>query len=552
MPGIRTSNRPPLLLLLVAVVLVASPGFALEVAATPGPVAVGKLSVPLGSLPVISAEQVWNQKTEDRFNPLAGEPGQGRDRLLGVPVEPDPLAAFGFNPDQRTPSPLLTFEGTGNPVGCGGCSPPDTVGDVGPKHVAQMVNATKLTFYSKTGTLLFGPTDLSGFWTSGACNGDDGDPVVVYDPLADRWVLAQFAGPRDLCFAVSTSADPLGTYVIYDFLTDQFPDYFKVGVWRDAYYVTTNENNYSAWALERAPMLAGTTARSLRASFNGSNFLLPADVDGIVAPPAGTPGYFYTFLDNAFHGGVDRVELYSFAVTWGGTPSGSFATAATVNLASFSYTVCNFFEFNCAPQSGTAQKVDVISEWPMFRFAYRNLPGFQSLVGTFTVNVGSAPPNGRAGLRWFELHKVGAGAWSLFQEGTYDPGATGFRFMGSIAQDFYGNTALGYSHSSAADFPSIRYATRLAGDPLGTLGTEVTMTPGGGSQTGSNRWGDYSAMAIDPADDCTFWFTNEYYPVSANTTWKTRIGAFRLPQCNVIFLDNFETAGLTRWSTTAP
>ncbi len=546
------SYRSNLLAMLVLAAALPAAAPAIEVQAVPGPVAEGKLSIPLGSLPVVVEEQVWDTKAEDRFNPLAGEPGEGRDRLLGVPVTPDPLAPFGFNPLQRTPSPLLTFEGTGNPTGCAGCSPPDTVGDVGPKHVAQMVNATKLTFYDKAGTLLFGPSNLSGFWSSGNCNGDEGDPVVVYDPLADRWVLVQFASPRDLCFAVSTSADPLGTYVVYDFQTSQFPDYFKVGVWRDAYYVTTNENNYSAWAIERAPMLTGAAARSLRANFNGSNFLMPADVDGIVAPPAGTPGYFYTFLDNSFHGGSDRIELYSFAVTWGATPTGTFSTAATMNIASFSYTVCNFFTLSCAPQSGTAQKVDVVSEWPMFRFAYRNYPGFQALVGTFTVNVGSSPPNGRAGIRWFELHKVGAASWALFQEGTYDPGASGFRYMGSVAQDYYGDLALGFTHSSASDFPSIRYATRLAGDPSGTLGTEVTMTSGSGSQTSSNRWGDYSAMAIDPADECTFWYTNEYYPVSAGSTWKTRIGAFRLPECNVVYVDNFETGGTTRWSSTSP
>ena len=517
-----------------------------------GPVGTAKLSVPLGSLKPVLGAQGFVTKSEDRLNPLAHLPGAGKDRLDGVVVLPDALAPSGFNPAGRTPTPFLTFAGTGNPVGCNGCSPPDTVGDVGPKHYIQMVNATKIAVYSKTGGApIAGPYNLSDLWSSGACNGDDGDPVVSYDPLADRWVLAQFAGPANLCFAVSQTADPLGSYWIYNFSTTNFPDYFKVGVWPDGYYVGTNESDYSAWVFERVPMLSGAAARSLKSAFASDNFLMPADVDGIVAPPPGAPGYFYTFLDNTFHGGSDRIELYSFAVSWAGTPSGTFATAGTIPLTAFGYTVCNFFDLTCAPQGGTAQLIDVVSEWPMFRLAYRNFGTSERLAGNFTVNVGAAPPNGRAGIRWFELGRSG-GVWTLAREGTYDPGATGFRYMGSYATDYYGNAALGYTFSSAAESPDIRIATRLAGDPAGTLGLEVTMTNGTGSQTGSSRWGDYSALSIDPADDCTFWFTNEFYSSSSSSTWSTRIGAFRIPECPNIYIDNFETGSLTRWSAVSP
>lgn len=512
-----------------------------------GPTASPVLSVELGSLPAVTEPHAWVVKAGDRQNPLANEPDQGhRGTWDRSAVPADPLASRGFDPGHRTPAPALTFAGTGNPVGCGGCSPPDTMGDVGPKHYIQMVNATKVAIYDKGGALLAGPLDLSSLWSSGACAADEGDPVVNYDPLADRWVLAQFNGANSLCFAVSTTANPLGTYFIYSFLTTDFPDYFKVGVWPDGYYVSTNENNYNAWAFERLKMLAGLPAQSRKASGFADNFLMPADVDGLVAPPAGAPAIYYTFLDNSFHGGSDRLELRAFHVDWVTPANSTFTIVGSPTVAAFTYTVCGFFNLTCAPQPGTGQLVDVVSEWPMFRFAYRRFAGHQSLVGTFTV-----PVSGRSAPRWFELRGSGT-SWSLFQQGTYDPDATAHRFMGSIAQDREGSIALGYSAMSGTVSPAIRFATRLAGDTAGTLGSESTLIAGGGSQTASSRWGDYSALSIDPADECTFWYTNQYYTASSGSTWATRIGAFRVPQCKGLFFDNFETAGTTRWSSAAP
>lgn len=512
-----------------------------------GPTAVPVLSAALGSFPVVLQPHPYVDKAEDRQNPLAYEPDQGRRGTWNrSSIPPDPLAATSLNRDHQTPAPSLSFAGTGNPVGCGGCSPPDTVGDVGPKHYVQVVNATKVAIFDKSGTLLGGPFDLSSFWSSGACAADSGDPVVNYDPLADRWLLAQFNGANTLCFAVSTGSDPLGSYSIYSFATTNFPDYFKVGVWPDGYYVSTNESNYNAWAFERPKMLQGLAAQSLKAVGSAANLLMPADVDGIVAPPAGAPELYYTFLDNSFHGGSDRLEVRAFHVDWTTPANSTFTTIGSPALAAFTYTVCGFFNFDCAPQPGTANIVDVVSEWPMFRFAYRRFGDHESLVGNFTVGV-----SGRGAPRWFEL-RGSESSWTLFQEGTYDPDATAFRFMGSIAQDHAGSIALGYSAMSAAIFPAIRFATRLAGDPAGTLGTESTLIAGAGSQTGSNRWGDYSALTIDPADDCTFWYTNQYYTASSSSTWATRIGTFRVPECTGLFLDNFETGGTTRWSTAAP
>ncbi len=507
-----------------------------------GPVS-PQLSAPLRGMPW--RERVGaSDKAEDRINPLVGEPDQGRRGTWNrAEVPPDPLSARSVAAATAAPAPLFTFDGTGNPTGCGGCSPPDTVGDIGPNHYVQIVNATKVMVFDSTGAVVEGPYNLGTLWTSGNCAGNAGDPVVNYDPLADRWVLSQFAGPSHLCFAVSTSPDPADSYNVYTFDVVQFPDYFKVGVWPDAYYVGANQSSYAAIAVEREKMLAGLAASSVRFT-GGANLFLPADVDGVEPPPAGSPGHLYTYLDNSFHGGSDRIEVWDLAVDWTAPGGATFTLAANLPVAAFTYSVCGFFNFNCAKQPGTTQRLDTVSEWPMFRFAYRNRGAFESFVGTFTVGgaaseVGGAP-------RWFEVRKSGS-AWGLFQEGTYDPADNHDRYMGSAAEDSAGNLALGYSVSSTALAPAIRYAVRSPADPLGTLGAEATLIDGAGSQTGSNRWGDYSALGVDPADDCTFYYTNEYYPTTASTTWSTRIGAFRLPGCDTLFFDDFETAGYGRW-----
>ncbi|MGH2537907.1 MAG: hypothetical protein ACRDHL_10970, partial [Candidatus Promineifilaceae bacterium] len=461
-----------------------------------------------------------------RVNPLAGEPDGGRrgtwDRGQ-VPTD----ALIGAPAGGGTPGLDFDFAGVGNPQACGGCSPPDTVGDTGPNHYIQMVNATKVAIFDKSGVLLTPVFDLGDLWTSGNCTANTGDPIVLYDGLADRWLLSQFAFPSHMCVAISQTADPLADYHLYEFNVGAFPDYFKFGVWPDAYYMSANESSYTAYAFDRDNMLTGAAATFQK--FTGEdNLLLPADLDGPAAPPAGTPGYFYTFKDNSFHGGSDRIELFELDVDWDVPGNTTFSLVETFTIASYTYTVCGFFNFDCIRQMGTGQRVDAVSEWPMHRFPYRNFGAHQTLLGTFTIGGGLGEEG--AAIRWFELRNMGSG-WTLFQEGTHDPGDGHDRFMGSIAMDASGNIALGYSVSSSAMFPAIRYATRLASDPPGTLQAEATLIAGGGSQTASNRWGDYSAMSVDPANDCSFWYTNEYYPVSGPTNWQTRVGVFTQPEC---------------------
>jgi choice-of-anchor B domain-containing protein len=470
-----------------------------------------------------------DREINPRHNPLAFEPDMGqRGTWDRDNVPTDPLIANSQNASSQTPGLDFSFEGTGNPTGCGGCSPPDTVGDVGLNHYIHMVNATKVAIFDKAGTSLNTPFDLGTLWSSGNCTSNAGDPIPLYDSLADRWLLSQFAGPSHMCIAISQTADPLGSYHLYTFNVGSFPDYFKFGVWPDAYYMSANEASYTAYAFDRAKMLVGDVTATFQKFTGQDNLLLPADIDGPTLPPAGDPGYFYTFKDDSFHGGADRIELFALDVDWVTPANSTFGLIETIPVAAFTYTACGFFNFNCLMQPGTAQTVDAISEWPMFRFPYRNFGSHQTLIGNFTIGGGTGEVG--AAIRWFELRDTGSG-WTLYQEGTQDPGDGHDRAVGSIAMDKNGNIALGYTVSSSSLFPSIHYATRLATDSLGTLQTEAILIAGTGSQTGSNRWGDYSAMGIDPANDCSFWYTNEYYPVTASTTWKTRVGVFTIPEC---------------------
>ena len=491
-----------------------------------------EISVPVRDL--VPSVRPRNHIAPRRINPLANEPDAGKRGTWDRGSQPiDPLAARAVNPASRTPAYQLRFNGSRNPAACAGCTPPDTTGDVGPSHYIQLVNATKVAIYNKSGILLKSAFDLGDLWSSGACTNNLGDPQVRYDPMAKRWLLSQFAqtgnsGPFYICFAISQTADPLGSYYLFQFNVPEFPDYFKVGVWPGGYYVGTNETNYSAYAFDRTRMVNGNpNAKFVR--FTGqTNFLMPADMDGAQKPGGG--GLFYTFKDSTFHGGAyDRIELFQLTPNFTATPAiGTFKKIAGIRIAPFTYTVCGFFHLNCISQKGTSQKFDAVSEWPMQRLAYRKFPGREVMVGNFTVGGGHGTAG--AAIRWFELRNTGSG-WGLYQEGTLDINDGIDRFMGSIAMDKKGNIALGYSVSGAAIYPGVRYVARAAGDPLGTMGIERVLIDSGGAQTGSNRWGDYSAMAVDPSTDCQFWYTNQYYQVNAATNWKTIVGAFTMPGC---------------------
>jgi uncharacterized repeat protein (TIGR01451 family) len=440
------------------------------------------------------------------------------------------------------PATTLNFDGILFPgVGCN-CAPPDTNGEVGATQYVQMVNAGFQVFDKATGNSLLGPVDINTVWTGfgGVCAGDSaGDPIVVYDQLANRWLISQFAGPAggaltDECIAVSTGVDATGTWYRYDFhLGTDFFDYPKIGVWPDAYYMSMNVFNAAGtaylgpqpFAFNRAAMLVGNPATFITTRnpsvFNAFNDgLLPADLDGSTPPPAGAPEPFLMSGTGA------DWPLWRFHVNFSSPGTSTFTVGGTLTPAA--YTLLCPSTRNCVPQQGTASGLDGVADRPMFRLAYRNFGDHEALVGNQTVD-----SSGVAGIRWFEIGNATSGAPTFTQQSTYQPDTT-WRWMGSAAMDRQENLAIGFSASDAATFPEIRYAGRLASDPDNTLAQgEATLLAGTGSQrlTG-NRWGDYSDLTVDPVDGCTFWYTNEYYSApNAQFDWRTRVGNFRFPSC---------------------
>jgi hypothetical protein len=476
---------------------------------------------------------------------------------------PDPVIqrSFGALRDLMAPNvmpaTILNFDGIVFPGVACNCAPPDTDGEVGLTQYVQMVNNGFQVFNKITGASTFGPTAISTVWSGfgGLCqNNGHGDPVVMYDQLADRWVLSQFAGtgnPTDECIAVSKTGDATGAYYRYDFnLGTNFFDYPHLGVWPDGYYMSMNIFNGAgtaflgpqAFAFDRARMLAGLSASFQTPGITGGpseDSFLPADLDGYSLPPVNAPN---SFVEVPFTG---TYRTWHFHVDWIISANSTFTLFASPVAAGFT-ALCPGTR-NCVPQSGTVDGLDKIGDRLMYRLAYRNIGGVESLVGNHTVSATSV-----AGIRWFELRGVTAGPETVFQESTYQPDAT-WRWMGSAAMDNQGNLALGFSASSATINPQIRYAGRLVTDPVNSLALgEATLFPGTGSQTGTgNRWGDYSDMTVDPSDDCTFWYTQEYYTTTTTFSWRTRIGNFKYPICTTSARGTI-SGTITNCSTAAP
>ncbi len=442
------------------------------------------------------------------------------------------------------PSPNVTFEGVNN---VNGVLPPDTNGDIGPNHYVQTVNLS-FAIWDRQGNLLYGPANINTLWQGfgGACETqNDGDPVVLYDHLADRWMISQFAlpnypfGPFYQCIAVSQTPDPTGEWWRYSFLVSyrKMNDYPKFGVWPDGYYMAFNQFSWTGdWAgqgvavFERDKMLSGDTARMVYFDLydTDSNLggMLPSHLEG-AAPPAGEPNYFIQVDDDDWGYSPDQLQMWQFHADWNNTDNASFTHTINIPVAAFDSNMCEYAR-NCIPQPGGTD-LDAISDRLMYRLQYRNFGDHAALVVNHTVDVDG---NDHAGIRWYEMRKS-SGDWSLYQEGAYAPDSD-HRWMGSIAMNGLGDIALGFSVSSHSTYPSIRYTGRLPDDPLGTLPQgETSLIEGSGYQShSSGRWGDYSSMSVDPVDDCTFWYTQEYYTAGADSAgWQTRIGSFTFPNC---------------------
>jgi hypothetical protein len=435
------------------------------------------------------------------------------------------------------PSAEMNFNGIQFPGVTCNCAPPDTNGEVGATQYVQMVNKGFQVFDKTTGASLLGPSGIATLWQGfgGVCEFNDrGDPVVLYDQLADRWIISQFAGvsiPTDECVAVSATSDATGAYHRYDFhLGSNFFDYPHLSVWPDGYYMSMNVFNSLAtsylgpqpFAFDREKMLAGVPATFVTPGItNGplEETYLPADLDGSDPPPPSAPAVFIEWPG----GGTYRVFHFHADFV---TPANSTFTLFQSPAAAGFTQLCPLTR-SCVPQLNTTSRLDAVADRLMFRLTYRNFGTHESVVGNYTVSANSV-----AGIRWFELRNVTSGPVTVAQESTYQPDTT-WRWLGSAAMDRDGNLAIGYSASSATIFPQLRYAGRLATDPLNVLAQgETTLFAGTGSQSGTgSRWGDYSALTIDPVDDCTFWFTSQYYASTTSFNWRTRVGSFRFPGC---------------------
>jgi len=471
--------------------------------------------------------------------------------------------------------PIQNFDGICLPFGepCAlpsscSCLPPDTNGEVGATQYVQMVNSDFAVF-SKSGTVLRGATPINQLWanTDGECKThNDGDPVVLYDQLANRWLLSQFiATPADneeygQCIAVSTTNDATGSYYLYEFHFGRtFHDYEKLGVWPDAYYMSSNEfpdgtatsAGAGAMAFERAKMLAGQPARVVyfdEAAYNppGAQYIgqLAGDFDGTTLPPAGSPNLFAEIDDATTIPPTDgsdgfALRLWKFHVDWANPANSTFGVNGqpnyTLPVAPYVRPQCVYGYGDCAPQKGGPQGLDLLGDRLMFRLSYRNFGTYASLLLNHTVKA-----DARTGVRWYEVRfPKGGAAPSVYQQGTYAPddGLTNplWRWMGSIAQDKKGDIAAGFSASGPNNFPSVRYTGRAAGDPLGqfTQAEQVAYTGTGPQTEAEGRWGDYSDLTVDPSDDCTFWYTQEYLGQDTVVigTWRTRVVSFKFPGC---------------------
>ena len=435
---------------------------------------------------------------------------------------------------------LLNFDGQKAPQGQ---LYSDATGAVGTTQYLQLVN-NQYTIYDKgTGAVIAGPIAENALWATfgGSCQtSNNGDGTVMYDQLANVWVLQHHAvptgGPYENCIAVSTSSDATGTYHLYDFsLTLQYPDKPRIGLWPDAYYVTQDVLDPTtkvfirsqACALDRTAMLAGTFAHQI--CFQGSISLptfVTTTLDGQTPPAVGEPAFIWQ-LDQRPNQGKNNLNSFLFHVDWV-NPTNSTMTGPVANALPAYTDACNSFK-PCVPEPGTTNLLQAWGDRLIGRVTYRNFGTYESVVMTHAVTQGIGTA-AHSAIRWYEYRTPLTP--TLSQSGTYSPDTTTWRWIPNIAQDQFGDIAVGYNVAGPSVNPGLRYAGRIPTAHVGSLGAEITLINGGGVQNATNKsWSSFGGMALDPVDDCTFWMTGEYYATSSLEGWSTRIASFRFPSC---------------------
>lgn len=462
-------------------------------------------------------------------------------------------APFGVTP---MPSPLLSFDGLEN-LDNGAIYnllflPADMTGDVGPAHYVQAANAL-LRIFDKSGNALSPPFKISTIFEplGTACSTrNDGLPIVLYDALADRWLITQICSnfpPFRQMVAVSQTGDPLGAYFAYEFVmpTNRQYDFPKFGVWPDGYYMTADEflgaDYYGSgmFAFDREKILAGQPAAYVY--FNQPDpvairrrGMLPADLDGLTPPEPDKPGIFASFTANEYGDAQDALRLFDLHADFDQPDNSSFTerTESPIAVAAFDPTSPEGRPDIAQPPPG--ERLDSQSDRLNHRLAYRNHGTHESLVTNQTVRLTPVGQEYRAGVRVYEFRST-ANAFAVNEQATLGD-TDSSRWIASAAQDHQSNIAVQYNFVSDLKKPSILYSGRLANEPVGQFRTEGTLINGTGVQKAFGwRWGEYSGMSVDPVDDCTFWLTNGYYTLESQNisdfAWLTRIGSFKYDEC---------------------
>ena len=483
-----------------------------------------------------------------------GDPDRNDDdQAPGAPLSEPPVMAAAAAIEQRAPGTraaapaIASFDGLGvgfdGPQGPEmGRNPSDNSLAVGPDRIVQIVNS-RLAVFSKKGAVLYGavPTNtiFSGF--GGPCEERlNGDAVARYDQLAGRWliimpifnrIIGRPDEPYAMCYAVSQGADPMGQYYRYEFRRKLFPDYPRPAIWPDGYYIPSSSGDNviqkHACVADRANMLKGREASEQCIVVEGVGFLNSTDLDGPNLPPAGAPNILMAAGGSQLRRILqdDAIYAWQFRVNWSDPSKTRLSEPVKIPVAQYHY-LCGGELTRCVPQPGTAIRLDAQGDKIMQRLVYRNFGDHESIVAVHSVDTAA----GGGGVRWYEFRLNTRRDPVLYQQGTYAPDRF-YRWMASPAMDRAGNIAIGYSFGGGSNFAGQRFAARLAGDPLGQLTLhESTLVEGAGAQTDGNRWEDYATTAMDPSDDCTFWYVGDYYKAGA-ATYSTRIGAFRLPGC---------------------
>jgi hypothetical protein len=475
-----------------------------------------------------------SSQTASSFHPL--ERPRPLRRPLPGPISqgPDPAEQpFALSPVSATLG--LDFEGipnvaNGTLVGV----PSDSNLSVGDTQVVEVINTAYEVYDKTSGQSFFPPQQISTIFTGvpGLCGQGVtfffSDPVVLYDKIAGRWVMSIIAydstgSVGNECIAVSTTSDATGPYHRYVFgFGNGFNDYPKLGVWPDAYYASYNlftpTNVFGmACAYDRTAMMAGKSTKVVCFKNPNEFAFLPSDLDGKTLPPSGEPNFFVDLFDTT------SLHMYRFHVDFTNPHNSTFTGPVIIKVRTFA-PACG--GGTCIPQAGTKQQLDSLGDRLMFRLAYRNMSSHESLVVNHSVQTSLAP----SGVRWYEIRHPNQTPFA-FQQGTVTDNDTSL-WMASIAMDHVGDISLGFSQSSSSIHPSISFTGRVPSDPLDTMELPAVIFAGKGSQIGPSRWGDYSGLAIDPVDDCTFWYVNQYYPTNSGFMFHTRVASFKFPSCH--------------------